>query len=160
MSISKNEIIDHLIRELKAVNKYSSPMGMTQEQYNELAEGNVGVAGESSWSPESTEIPTQSGENEWEAEIEQPEVKQEYSDEEYFKMIKNEPEHVATNLMLQRVAPYNQIKYVYPLAKSLINWITEINYSPEEGSVLYEEIKYMLDIVEQETTRKEREESE
>lgn len=83
----------------------------------------------------------------------------EYSDEEYFKMVEEEPEHVVTNLMLQRKAPYNQFKYIYPLAKSTVDWLNAVDYTPEKGSMLYEEIVYMLDMIEQEAERKEREEA-
>lgn len=78
----------------------------------------------------------------------------EYSDEEYFEMVKSEPEHIATNLMLQRKAPYNQFKYVYPLAKALLSWMDSMDHSPKEGTALYDETVYMLDIIEQEAERK------
>lgn len=81
--------------------------------------------------------------------------KPEYSDEEYFKMVSEEPEHVVTNLMLHRKSPYNQVKYILPLAKSLVDWMTEVGYSPEEGSILYEETQHMLDILEKEAERRE-----
>jgi len=187
MGVSKNEIIEAFARELEAAEEYRKPLQMNEEQYKNLEKGNVSISDESEWKPDMPEPSEPVSEYRYNPEEkpyrgpwhperrpehlkrhkekrnEIPEEKgpeREYSDEEYSKMAKEEPEHVVTNLMLQRKAPYNQFKYIHPLAKSLVRWMSEMNYSPEKGSILYEEAKYMLDIIEQEVERKEREETE
>lgn len=165
MSIAKNEIIEIFIRELKAAEEYNKPL------LGEPENANPGPNPEPEYRYNPEEKPYRGP---WHPERKPEHLKQqdearkqkleqidqpEYSDEEYFSMADKEPEHVVTNLMLQRKAPYSQFKYVYPLAKSLMNWMSEANYSPEEGSILYEETKYMLDIIEQEAERKEHRET-
>jgi len=81
-----------------------------------------------------------------------------YSDEDYFRMAEEEPEHVVTNLMLQHTPPFNQVQYIYPLMRSLVSWLQEINYKPEKDSMLHNEIEYMLGILEKDAKTKQDEE--
>lgn len=77
----------------------------------------------------------------------------EYSDEEVMQMIKEDPGHVATNLMLQRKPEYS--KFIYPLLKSLVDWATETEVPVEKGGMLYEEMNWMLEVLEDAATFKE-----
>lgn len=84
-----------------------------------------------------------------------PGPKPEYSDEEVLKMVKEDPSHVVTNLMLQRKPEYR--KFIYPILKAFVDWMTETGVSPERGTMLYEETDYMLKELEREADLKEAE---
>jgi hypothetical protein len=70
----------------------------------------------------------------------------EYSDEEVMKMIQKDPSDVVTNLMLHRKPEYR--KFMYPMLKAFVDWMTETGVHPERGTMLYEETIYMLDELE------------
>lgn len=78
---------------------------------------------------------------------EQPYV--EYSDQEVLEMIAKDPSHVVTNLMLHRKPEYQKLDLLLPMAKSITGWMAKSGISPEQGTPLYDETNYILDLIEQ-----------
>lgn len=90
-----------------------------------------------------------------------PEVgKEKMSDQELLLKIEKEPEHLVTNLMIQRDPEYADFDTIHRLVKSLYNWMEKNKINPEEGSILYEESMYMLDLLNKKLDEKESEKSE
>jgi hypothetical protein len=71
----------------------------------------------------------------------------EYSDEEVMQMIEEDPANVVTNLMLQRKPEYS--KFMYPMLKSLMDWLVESGSQAKPGDILYDEAEYMLERLEE-----------
>lgn len=78
---------------------------------------------------------------------EQPYV--EYSDEKVLEMIIKDPSHVVTNLMLHRKPEYQKLNLLLPMARSITEWMAKTGISPEQGTPLYDETNYILDLIEQ-----------
>ena len=94
-------------------------------------------------------------------EEEKPEVgKEKMSDQELLSMIEKEPEHLVTNLMIQRDPEYADFDTIHRLVKSLYSWMEKNKINPEEGSILYEESMYMLDFLNKKLDEKESDKSE
>jgi len=116
------------------------------------------MSGESEWSPEEEKS---SGESEWGQEpevdpagIDIDEGSPSLSDEELLKMIEKDPIHVVTNLMIQRKPEYQRLEIIHPLLKGTIEWMTEAKMETQEGQLLYDETKFMLELMEAEVDKK------
>jgi len=78
----------------------------------------------------------------------EPKSEPKHSDEEVKKMIKEDPSHVVTNLMLQRKPEYKHL--MYDILKAFVDWVTENDIPVEKGGIMHNEMLYMLDELERE----------
>lgn len=85
-----------------------------------------------------------SGEREWAFEGELDEK----TKNEVMQMIKEDPIHVMTNLMIQRKPEFQNVKFMLPLARGVVGWLSKSNISPEQGTLLYDESSYILNLLE------------
>lgn len=72
----------------------------------------------------------------------------EHSDAEVLEMIKADPMDVVTNQMLHRKPEYQKIDLLMPMARGMVDFMSEANISPEKGTLLYEETTHILNLLE------------
>lgn len=108
-----------------------------------------------------------SGESEWPrpAETEIVDVKPEetiqpeFTDPELLSMIMQDPMHVATNLMIQRRPEYQRIEIIHPLLRGVVDYMTNAKLELEPGSLVYDEVNFMIDFFEKEIEKKDKQEA-
>ena len=82
---------------------------------------------------------------------------QKYSEQEVRKMIKDDPMHVVTNLMLQRKPEHKDL--MFDMLKSLVDWVTDNNLDiqAENNKIISDEMNYMLEKLEGDASMREAE---